>query len=82
MTEYSHIKAQLDEMTGTEAYQWLLGEINTDANNVLALLATEPDPMNMRYKQGEIYGMKLAAELLASPWKRLNKVAALKTAQK
>lgn len=82
MTEYSHIKAQLDEMTGTEAYQWLLGEINTDANNVLALLATEPDPMNIRYRQGELYGMKLVRELLAEPGKRLDKVAAFKTAQK
>ncbi|MCK7503208.1 MAG: hypothetical protein MZV70_03305 [Desulfobacterales bacterium] len=73
--DLKHIKAQLDEVMGTDAYDWLLGEINNDANNVLICLASEPDPAAMRYKQGEIYGLKLALDLLKDPFKRLDKAA-------
>lgn len=75
------VKAQLDEVMGTDAYEWLLGEINNDANNVLICLASEPDPAAMRYKQGEIYGLKLVLDLLKDPFKRLDKVATKKMAQ-
>jgi len=68
-------KAQLDEIMGTDAYQWLLGEIYKDADNVLHCLATEPDAANVKYRQGELYGMNLVAGFLREPWKRLEKAA-------
>lgn len=63
----------MTEITGTDAYQWLLGELDSDAKNALNCLATE-SVENVRYAQGKLYGLRLAAELLREPWRRLDKL--------
>lgn len=64
----------MDEITRTDAYKWLLGEIENDAKNVLNCLATE-SVENIRYSQGKLYGLTLAGDLLRDPFRRLDKAA-------
>lgn len=73
--DLKRVKAQLDEIIGTEAYIWLLGEIENDAESVLRCLATEPDFGDIRHEQGKYRGLMLAATLLKEPWRRLDKAA-------